>query len=103
MNVLSIVSSLISLLSLVVATIAIVRLFHRDTKSDSKTDAYRQGKLDEKLNNILSEIKEIKEQLSIYDKNLTDFKKEVLEDVNLKIGEAIKTHEAIYHNKKEQK
>ena len=79
---LSIISCLIGVFSF---------FFNRKDKSnkDVETSSYNQGKIDEKLRNIMEKLDNIQRKIDGYD-----------QEMEMAINKAIKLHEELYHGQK---
>lgn len=98
MNIISLIALIFSGGMLIISIITLSRNSHKDTKVDTRDEAYRQGQLDQKLNNIFEELTEIKAEIKKNNNAFEDFKEKIEAKVNDMIDEAIKKHEAIFHH-----
>lgn len=79
-------ATVISIISIALATATFFINRHKDTKTDAKDEAYKQGQLDEKLKHIFEKLDSIEKKLDVYDAEIDD-----------RINKAMEEHIAIYH------
>lgn len=76
----------ISIIGCVISVCSFVLGRKDKSVKDNGDTSYRQGQIDEKLKNILEEIKKIQKHMEVYDKEIDE-----------KIKIALENHIAIYH------
>lgn len=97
MNVISLLALIVSGGMLVISLITLSRNSHKDTKTSTREEGFREGKMDEKINKILEEVAEIKADVKKNNADFEDFKEKIEVKVKTLVDDAIKQHEAIYH------
>ena len=90
MNISTVISLGISIISIVFCIATFVRNGNKDIKQDTSKDSYKWGQLDEKLNNLEKPVNKILDKLDTFEL-----------EVDTKIQKAIEQHIEIYHKKHE--
>lgn len=90
MNISTVISLGISIISIVFCIATFVRNGNKDIKQDTSKDSYKWGQLDEKLNNLEKQVNKILDKLDTFEL-----------EVDTKIQKAIEQHVEIYHKKHE--
>lgn len=86
MEVSTVISLGISILSIIFCIVTFVRNGNKDIKKETADEQYRQGQLDMQLKNILEKLNKIESKLDNYDKELDE-----------RITAKIEQHIQIYH------
>lgn len=90
MNISTVISLGISVISIVFCIATFVRNGNKDIKRDISKDSYKWGQLDEKLNNLEKQVNKILDKLDTFEL-----------EVDTKIQKAIEQHIETYHKKHE--
>lgn len=87
MEVSTVISLGISIISIIFCIAAFVRTGNKDVKEDTSKDSYKWGQLDAKLSNLEKQVDKILSKLDTFEI-----------EVDTKIQKAIENHEKQYHN-----
>lgn len=87
MEVSTVISLGISIISIIFCIAAFVRTGNKDVKEDTSKDSYKWGQLDAKLSNLEKQVDKILSKLETFEI-----------EVDTKIQKAIENHEKQYHN-----
>lgn len=90
MEVSTVISLGISIISIIFCIAAFVRTGNKDVKADASKDSYKWGQLDEKLNNLEKQVNKILDKLDTFEL-----------EVDTKIEKALDNHIKQYHEKHE--
>lgn len=88
MEVSTVISLGISIISIIFCIAAFVRTGNKDVKEDTSKDSYKWGQLDEKLNNLEKQVNKILDKLDTFEL-----------EVDTKIEKALENHIKQYHEK----
>ena len=83
----TVISLGISIISIIFCIAAFVRTGNKDVKEDTSKDSYKWGQLDAKLSNLEKQVDKILSKLDTFEI-----------EVDTKIQKAIENHEKQYHN-----
>lgn len=86
----TVISLGISIISIIFCIAAFVRTGNKDIKQDTSKDSYKWGQLDEKLNNLEKQVNKILDKLDTFEL-----------EVDTKIEKALDNHIKQYHEKHE--
>lgn len=87
MEVSTVISLGISIISIIFCIATFVRTGNKDVKEDTSKDSYKWGQLDAKLSNLEKQVDKILSKLDTFEI-----------EVDTKIQKAIENHEKQYHN-----
>lgn len=87
MEVSTVISLGISIISIIFCIATFVRTGNKDIKQDTSKDSYKWGQLDAKLSNLEKQVDKILSKLDTFEI-----------EVDTKIQKAIENHEKQYHN-----
>ena len=87
MEVSTVISLGISIISIIFCIAAFVRTGNKDVKEDTSKDSYKWGQLDAKLSNLEKQVDKILSKLDTFEI-----------EIDTKIQKAIENHEKQYHN-----
>ena len=90
MNISTVISLGISVISIVFCIATFVKNGNKDIKQDTSKDSYKWGQLDEKLNNLEKQVNKILDKLDTFEL-----------EVDTKIEKALENHIKQYHEKHE--
>lgn len=87
MEVSTVISLGISIISIIFCIAAFVRTGNKDVKEDTSKDSYKWGQLDAKLSNLEKQVDKILSKLDTFEL-----------EIDTKIEKALENHEKQYHN-----
>lgn len=88
MEISTIISLGISIISIIFCIASFVRSGNKDVKQDTSKESYKQGQLDAQLKQIFEKLDKIEAKLDSYDN-----------EIDIRIDKAINQHIEIYHKK----